>query len=834
MKEKQDVHGGNLQAAALSYLDAGLSIFPAHPTNKTPMIESVVPFRSVPASREQVEGWFRPGKNVTPAIITGAPSGNLEVLDFDEGALQYDMWAKLVEEQAPGLLAQLPRQKTQNDGVHVFFRCSEITTPGNKKLSMGAFGVVGPGQHQRGGKSYQAQNYQGQWVVAPTLIETRGEGGYVLATPGKGYEMLAGNLTDIPDISSEDREILVNSARCLNQLVQEDRSFSPSDRVEGDRPGDLFNAQTKVQDLLNEDGWQLSGRTGSLADGTETEFWRRPGKEKGVSASVFNNKVHVFSSNAFPLENEKTYSPFSYITAMRFGGDYAEAAKALALEGWREVGLQSSDAAEWPEPLPLVTKQASYPYPATALPPIVRDAVSEVVDFVRCPVALAACSALSIVSCVVQGQVDVRRANELEGPTSLYILAVADSGERKTTVDTLFSKHVRQWERDKHEEMQPELRKYLAAKDAWEVKKEGTRNKIREAVKGGKDTSIHERELEALEIRRPEQPRIPRLFFSDATPEALGHQLGNHWPVGAILSSEAGTVLGGHAMSKDTAMRNMALLNSLWGGEAVNVDRRTADSFSLYGTRLTMGLAIQPETVRVFLESSRGLARGMGWIARFLIAWPESTQGTRMFREAKDSMPGLRRLHTRLESMLEQPLPLDAKGVLKPFMLDLSVEAKKRWVGLHDDIERELLPGGDMTDARDVASKAADNIARMAALFHVLEHGISGQISREHVEFAGAIVAWHLYEAKRFISNMALPPQRNNAVILDDWLCHRCQSRGIFSIAKSEIQKHGPNSIRRADHLNPALNELEELHRVRIEKIGRGEKVEINPRLLGG
>jgi len=36
---------------------------------------------------------------------------------------------------------------------------------------------------------------------------------------------------------------------------------------------------------------------------------------------------------------------------------------------------------------------------------------------------------------VGQGLVNVRRAGGLEGPASLYFVALADSGERKTSVD---------------------------------------------------------------------------------------------------------------------------------------------------------------------------------------------------------------------------------------------------------------------------------------------------------------------------------------------------------------------------------------------------------------
>ena len=60
-------------------------------------------------------------------------------------------------------------------------------------------------------------------------------------------------------------------------------------------------------------------------------------------------------------------------------------------------------------------------------------------------------------------------------------------------------------------------------------------------------------------------------------------------------------------------------------------------------------------------------------------------------------------------------------------MLSLTPEAKAAWVEYHDAIESELSSGGELYDVRDVASKSADNAARLAALFQMFE-GAGGAI----------------------------------------------------------------------------------------------------------
>lgn len=490
--------------------------------------------------------------------------------------------------------------------------------------------------------------------------------------------------------------------------------------------------------------------------------------------------------------------------------------------------------AEWPKPLSLIVCQQADPYPLDALPETIGAAVREVVDFVQCPVALAACSALAVVSIVGQGHADVRRASKLYGPASLYLLAIAESGERKSTVDGHFKQPVEEWEAEQAEAAKPEIKRYLAESQAWEAKKSGLLTAIKEATKKGTDTKNLEKEFTTLEMAKPMPPKVPRLLFSDATPEALAHQLAFGWPVGGVLSSEAGIVFGGHAMSKESAMRNMSMLNSLWGAEPLTIDRRSSSSYTVRGARLTMGLAVQSGTVREFLDTSKGLARSIGWLARFLIAWPESTQGSRMYQEPPEHWPHLAKFHRRLGAFLDLPLPIDEKGELSPTVLELSSEAKAAWVAFHDEVEEELRPGRDMADAKDVASKAADNAARLAALFHLFENGTDGTIGQDHMQAAASLVTWHLYEARRFMGEIALPVEINNALRLNDWLLEYCRVNRVEEVPTRDIQRTGPNCVREKRALDLTLEELADAGRVRIAKDGKRKLVKVNPQLLGG
>jgi len=487
--------------------------------------------------------------------------------------------------------------------------------------------------------------------------------------------------------------------------------------------------------------------------------------------------------------------------------------------------------APWGIPEPLIGHSEAAPYPLESLPEIIRGAVQEVNDFVQAPVAITACSALTAVSLVAQGHADVRRAVKLEGPCSIFPLAVADSGERKTTVDGFFTKPIKLWESEQRDAATPFIQEYNAARRIWDATQSGLLTSIKDYAKSDKDPILLEQKLIDLEKNEPKPPMVPRMIYTDATPEALAAGLAAY-PTAGVISSEAGVVFGGHAMGKDSSMRNMGMLNSLWDGDSFTIDRKTGPSFSLSGVRLTMGLAVQPEAIRSFLDDSKGLARGIGWLARFLVAWPESTQGNRPFREAPEHWPNLSRFHQRISALLEIPLPFNEEGRLEPAMLELSPDAKKMWVKLHDEIEDELRPGHDMAETRDVASKTADNAARLAALFHIFERGLDGTINADCMERAGTIATWHLYESRRFMEEMAVPLETSNAVKLDEWMLGYCRENRVEEIPRRLVQQLGPGSTRGKANLDGAVNELIETGRARIVKQGKRRIIQVNPALL--
>jgi putative DNA primase/helicase len=572
--------------------------------------------------------------------------------------------------------------------------------------------------------------------------------------------------------------------------------------------------------LCADDDWKTSGN---------------PGMAKATEAAL--SVGGLLAIPEFSGERPDKATDFNDMTQQRGPEAVKQAvagatAPARAEQQGKGENAPGGDSEDWPEPHPLSSKVEPEPYPLDALPDTIRAAVEEVAGFVKAPVAMVASSALAALSLAAQAHIDAKRADRLQGPVGLFLLTIADSGERKSTCDGFFVSTIRQYQDEQAEAMKPEIKAYQAAFAAWEAERDGILSAIKGAGKSGKATDKLKGDLAELQRDKPEPPRVPRLLFADITPEALGYQLAKGWPAAGIVSSEAGAVFGSHGMSKDSAMRNLALLNQLWDGATVSSERRTVESWTARGARLTVALQIQEPTLREFFTRSGGLARGTGFLARFLVAWPESTQGFRPFTEAPANWPHLAAFHKRIAAILANPVPMDEEGALSPALLMMAPEAKAAWVEYHNAIEGELASGGELYDVRDVASKSADNAARLGALFQIFEHGMGGAVGLDCFESASLIVAWHLNESRRFFGELALPAELADAARLDSWLIEHCQRVRTHLVSTREAQRLGP--IRDKEKLIAALRELEELDRVRVSHEGRRKTIKVNPALIGG
>jgi hypothetical protein len=482
----------------------------------------------------------------------------------------------------------------------------------------------------------------------------------------------------------------------------------------------------------------------------------------------------------------------------------------------------------WGEPRPLRKAEKPEPYPIDAFPPIIRDAIEEVANFTQAPVAMVAASALTAISIAVQGRYSVERNNQLRGPASLYLLTVGESGERKTTVDGHFTKAIRQWEADRKLAMAPEETAYRANLEAWEEIGKGIKAQLRKSSPGTRLDSIRN-PLVQHELEKPQPPRIPSLLRMDDTPEALALAL-EKYPVAAVVSAEAGIIFGAHGMNPDSVMRNLSQANVFWEGGHMRRDRSSAQSINIEGMRVTMGLQVQPLVLENFMTKTGSLARGIGYLARFLFAQPESTQGSRFYREPPEGTPALNAFNNRVRFLLDLPIEFDVAGRLIPHYMQLTADAKAQWVQFHDSVEEELSVGRDYFEVRDVASKAADNAARLACCLEVFGdlNGASG-ITAQTMRDAMRLMNWYMDEAVRFGKLHAVPEVMRHAEAVESFLADHMHKHKRLEVPTRDILVYGPNAVRNKAARDAALEVLMAHNRVVVVRIGRSDAVILNP-----
>jgi hypothetical protein len=512
-------------------------------------------------------------------------------------------------------------------------------------------------------------------------------------------------------------------------------------------------------------------------------------------------------------------------------------------ETLRAAGAKPNGAdhdTDWPEPEPLNTpREAEHPYPIEVLPPLLRNAVTEYAPYGQQPVPLIATSALASTSLVTQGLADVARDEHLIGPSSLYFLVVAISGERKTSADYWFKSAPLTWAKSRCNLMQTEIDTARATAAAWKAEYDGLLSKIKTAsgkTDSGNGLSVDQLRaaLDALEHDRPDQVVAPYLFYEDTNNPALADELAESWPSASLWSDEGGIVIGGYGMSDDHAMSFFALNNRLWDGKDYNRNRKSVGRVRVRGRRFTISLMAQPVVMERLLSLAGGASRGMGFVARFLITWPTSRIGTRPYQAPVGDMPAIRRLRRRLHELLDLPLPLDPEApsamALKPPALSLTPRAQRLWKGLHDGIEAELGKGGEYADVADIGAKAAENAARLACDFHVLEYGPVGEINSKTLYRAARIVSWHLHEARRVLAAFDKSQDVLDAELVLKWLHQQPVRVPPAPINPRHILRSGPRPVRTARRRDAAIETLAAHYHLLPHAGGKGYI--LNPRSL--
>ncbi len=456
-----------------------------------------------------------------------------------------------------------------------------------------------------------------------------------------------------------------------------------------------------------------------------------------------------------------------------------------------------------PEPLkaPLPAAQS---YPVDALGDVLGAAAMAIHETVKAPLALCCQSVLASATLAAQAHFDVRLPWGEKRPLSSFFLTVAESGERKSGVDDVVLRAAKIQERLDMDQYNIERTEYENDLVRWKAAHD-TANKTAAKAKN-QPARDHAGEAQHLCGQKPAAPIMPLRFVTDPTVEGLFKMLEVNQPSVGLFSDEAGLLIGGHALNNDNALKTMARWCKMWDGAPFDRVRAGDGCNILYGRRLCMHQLAQPE-VMVKLLSDR-MANGQGLLARCLVAWPESTIGSRVIEkfELPASRFELKRLFSKLKELSEaEPRTAKTPQELDPVELPLDDNAKTLAIEAMNQFEISMRNGNDLAELKDRAAKAFENACRIAGVLAVIDNGLATRsISAAHLERALLLMQWYLSEALRIRGAALVPQPVIDAESLSKWL----KDRNMTVFRTSPVLTNGPSHLRNKQRLMLAISEL--------------------------
>jgi pyruvate/2-oxoglutarate dehydrogenase complex dihydrolipoamide acyltransferase (E2) component len=336
----------DLRAAARALHDAGLCVLPIKADGTKKPAVSWLEYKVTRTTPEQHDGWFGGDRPRGIAVVYGAVSGNVELIEFEGLAIReglLDEVTEIMEASGPriseawaairsGWVTESPR-----GGRHYRVRVEGGGVPGNTKLAsrLAREDEYTEDERQRLREKPNAR-------IVRVLIETRGEGGYGLVEPsggtvhetGRPYVLLVGGPDTIPTIDAETVGAIRDICHMVDQLPQPEapktapRPAPP--RSDGSlRPGDDFEARADWADILRGVFRPLNTR------GSET-YWGWADGVGGVKATTGKDdrdRLYVFATGS-EFQSEVPYSKFGAYALLAHGGDHKAAARELARQGY--------------------------------------------------------------------------------------------------------------------------------------------------------------------------------------------------------------------------------------------------------------------------------------------------------------------------------------------------------------------------------------------------------------------------------------------------------------------------------------------------------------------
>lgn len=501
---------------------------------------------------------------------------------------------------------------------------------------------------------------------------------------------------------------------------------------------------------------------------------------------------------------------YTYVMNNARAVDYAETTEKVFKSETSRLGIPEL----WELPESFDRPKALEPFPMQSLPPLLRDYLKSVADYVQVTPEMAVLPLLSVLSLCVQGKAVIKHTgNSHTEPLNLYTITVASPGERKSGSLKEFMRPVEEFQDCYNKIHATEIEEYRTERAFLENQKS---NAMR-----GKNADLHTAKTIAKQISELERKHELVLNVSDATPEALAMEIYRQCGKIGIIDDE-GSVFDVLSGIYSNGQANINIFLKAYDGSNYTILRRTKDNIELRKPLLTMGLMVQPEHFQEAMNNRQ--FSGRGFIHRFLFAFPESRAG--YLKMTSPDIPEM--LQNRYSELIKRLLRMPEPELLP--IIVCSREAELLFSDYHEHLQKEIRDGGIFENLKEWASKHFGRALRIAGILHICEHAPTEQLTGSTAINAISIAMWAENHAlNALMSGATAPIEIQNA----KYIFRKLQKSDKDTLTKSELLRLCRTL--RAYEFNEPLEVLEDMKCIRIEIVKNGEhgkpkeRIKINP-----
>lgn len=444
-----------------------------------------------------------------------------------------------------------------------------------------------------------------------------------------------------------------------------------------------------------------------------------------------------------------------------------------------------------PQPLTPLLPDVKKPgkFPIDSLPPLMRDAAKAIAHHVQAPLPLAAFCVIGAATHMAQTRTNAPsvHGDDHGMPCSLFMLTLADSGDRKSVCRKFAFREIDKREKETRDGYMREVRD-------------------REASMQG----MNPKEKTKYEKEYPPPFELRSLYQSDASFSRIVSDFIKGISAASWDTDEGGAMFGSHNMKAETRAATLGGLVKLFDTGIAERDRArdNADGSGVaYNRRFSMMLLAQDVAVRDALSDP--LLKGQGFLPRFLFTDTESLAGTRL--RSYDTDPKAIFRDSRMQAYWERCITiLDKQGAInpesfevEPCPIELTDDANQVWTEFYNEVEQSQAPLHEFHDMRPFAGRAGEIARRLAAVFAHF-HGVD-EIDARVMGWACDVVRHSLREWSRYTNAVFVPELLREAHFAVAWLLERVRFGKWWQFSSDDWGKSGPAKLRKAEKRDQVL-----------------------------